>query len=274
MPFLNTESNAEQVTARKASLKSFTLSTANQLKRLFQRTVVVSKAVSIRLIEALPDTESTGYSSVMVEYSVPKQKGWSFRLWQRQLVRSAKASEGFVRADCNRPLKCKDGVLKWNSVLHFEGPEYLNQWLASAQRETVLQTGQSIFDTYKFKSFSTGLEGWFSQQSGTEIDGLGPPAWKQILSVVLGLYPVISVQERLFSYFGILEDWPPAVSLCINLIVTSCVLTFVVMPTIVRLLDFWLQPAHQPVSVRSNVIGTASTLLALGGMIMLFYTLP
>lgn len=271
--------NIEPETSSNSPLESSSFSVAKQraaeqLRHLFKRTVVVSKAVSIRLIESLPDSESTDYSSVMVEYSVPRQKGWSFRLWHRQLVRSAKASQGFVRADRYRPLKCKDGVLKWHCVLHFEKPEHLNQWLASTQREAALQTGKSIFEAYKFKSFSTGLEGWFSQRSGSEIDSLGPPVWKQILSVVLGLYPVISVQERVFGYFGILEDWPPAIALCANLIVTSCILSFVVMPIIVRLLHFWLQPAHQPASMRANVVGIASTLTALGGMMMLFNALP
>lgn len=102
---------------------------------------------------------------------------------------------------------------------------------------------------------------------------LRAPAWKQIFSVVLGLYSVISVQEIVFGYFGILEDWPPTVALCANLIVTSCILTFVVMPIVVRLLDFWLQPAYQPASVRANVIGTVSALLALGGMMLLFTAL-
>lgn len=269
-----TPPNENPATPSKSSLRLSTLRTVKQLKQLLDKTLIISKAASSSLLEALPDEGSTDYSSVVVEYSVPKNKGWSFRLWHRRLVQSAKASEGFVRADRYRPLKCKDGIVKWHSVIHFDRPEHLNQWQASAQREAALQTGQNIFDGYKFKSLSTGLEGWFSRQSGTELGSLGPPAWKQIASVVLGLYPVISLQERLFGYLGILEDWPSSVTLCINLIVTSCILTFAVMPTIVRLLDFWLQPAHQSASVRANVVGTVSTLLALIAMILLFTALP
>ena len=178
-----------------------------------------------------------------------------------------------MRADRHRPLSCKDGALKWYWVVHFDQPDHLNQWLASKQREDMLQKGRDIFESYRFKSFTTGLEGWFSKRSGTEFDSLGPPAWKQILSVVLALYPVIMLQDRIFGYFGILEDWSMASAMWVNLMITSCILTFVVMPFVVKLLDFWLQPAHQEVSVRAEVVGTASTLLAMGAMVLIFNVL-
>ncbi|WP_201279081.1 hypothetical protein [Leptolyngbya iicbica] len=240
------------------------------LKRLLWRTAVVSRSASISLIEALPDHNNIRYSSVVVEYIVPKQKSWAFRGWHAQLIRSARDSSGFVRVDRHRPLNCKDGVLKWYWVVHFDQPEHLNQWLASKEREAILQQGRDIFESYRFKSFTTGLEGWFSRRSGTEMDSLGPAAWKQILSVVLALYPVIMVQDRIFEYFGIMEDWSMASAMWVNLMITSSILTFVVMPFVVRVLDFWLQPAHQEISVRAEVLGTSSTLLAMGAMVLLF----
>lgn len=242
----------------------------DNLKRIVQKTALVSKSASISLIEALPEGENVGYSSVVIEYTVPRQKGWAFRRWHAQFIRSARRSPGFVRADRHRPLSCKDGALKWYWVVHFDQPEHLNQWLASKPREEILQKGRDIFESYRFKSFTTGLEGWFSKRSGTEFDSLGPPAWKQILSVVLALYPVIMIQDRIFGYFGILEDWSMASAMWVNLMITSCILTFVVMPFVVKLLDFWLQPAHQDVSVRAQVVGTTATLLAMGAMVLIF----
>jgi antibiotic biosynthesis monooxygenase (ABM) superfamily enzyme len=240
------------------------------LKRVLWRTAVVSRSASISLIEALPENDNTRYSSVVVEYIVPGQKSWAFRWWHMQLIRSARNSKGFVRVDRHRPLNCKDGVLKWYWVVHFDQPEHLNQWLASKEREAILHKGRDIFESYRFKSFTTGLEGWFSKRAGTELDSLGPAAWKQILSVVLALYPVIMVQDRIFGYFGIMEDWSMASAMWVNLMITSCILTFIVMPFVVRLLDFWLQPAHQETSVRAEVLGTTSTLLAMGAMVLLF----
>ena len=240
------------------------------LRRIFDRSVVVSKAASSSLIESLPDEDSAGYSSVISEYVVLKDNSWAFRRWHAHLIRSAKRSEGFIRADRHRPLNCQNGALKWHTAIHFDRPEHLNQWLASEERKSALKAGRSTFETYKFKSFSTGLEGWFSNQSDSELGSLGPPAWKQILSVVLGLYPIIMLQDALFTRLGILKDWPSASAMWANIVITSCILTFVVMPIIVRLLDFWLQPAHQPISTRAEVMGLAYTLTAMGLMVLTF----
>jgi antibiotic biosynthesis monooxygenase (ABM) superfamily enzyme len=223
-----------------------------------------------KLVKLLPETDHAGSSSVVIEYLVPKEKGWAFRLWHSSLVQTAEHSEGFVRADRYRPLKCKNGVLKWYLVIHFDQPEHLDQWLASEQREAALQNGRDIFKTYKFKSFATGLEGWFSHHSGTELDSLGPPAWKQILSVVLGLYPIIMLQDFIFNSLEIFEDWPPARAMLVNNMITTCILTLVVMPLIVRFLDFWLQPAHRRSPIRTEIVGAVFTILAMGIMVFLF----
>lgn len=189
-----------EVSLSKEDLRLKLSHAAGTFGRVLQRTALVSKSASISLIEALPESNNYRYSSVVIEYIVPRQKAWAFRWWHTRLIRSAENSEGFARADRHRPLRCKDDALKWYWVVHFDQPDHLNQWLASKQREEILQQGRDIFESYRFKSFTTGLEGWFSKSSGIESDSLGPPAWKQILSVVLALYPVIMIQDRLFSF--------------------------------------------------------------------------
>jgi uncharacterized protein len=250
---------------------------ATLLRQLLRQSAIVSKAASnsltvasSNLIESLPEDNDAGYSSVVIEYIVPGQKAWSFRHWHRQLIQSAKSAEGFVRADRHRPLKCEDGALKWYSVIHFDQPQHLNQWLDSESRTIILQAGKGIFETYSFKSFSTGLEGWFSRRSGAESTNLGPPEWKQILSVVLGLYPIIMVQEAIFNRLELFDDWSPASAMWVNLMITSIILTFFVMPFIVKALDFWLQPANRVASIRAEVVGLGMVLASMAVMILLF----
>lgn len=219
----------------------------------------------------LPEGDQVGcYSSVVIEYLVPYAQRWAFRRWHARLVHTAERSEGFIRADRHRPLQCQGGVLKWYSVIHFDQPDHLNHWLSSKPREQVLAAGREIFKSYKFKSFATGLEGWFSRQSGIELDSLGPPAWKQILSVVLGLYPIIMLQDFVFQQLDLFDHWPPAHAMLVNNLITTCILTLVVMPLIVRLLDFWLQPAHQRASLRAEVIGALGAIVAMGLMVFVF----
>ncbi|MGF1570628.1 MAG: hypothetical protein ACFCVD_21570 [Nodosilinea sp.] len=221
-------------------------------------------------LTGLTHREQTTPSSVVIEYTVPQENSWAFRKWHWGLVRNARTFAGFVRADRHRPLTCQDGLLKWYSVIHFRHPEGLNQWLMSTQREAIFQKGRQVFQDYRFKSFETGLEGWFSPQAGAELRGLGPPAWKQILSVVLGLYPVIMIQDYVLEHLNLLEDWDPAPAMLVKNLITTCILTLVVMPVVVRRLGFWLQPAHRRAPVRIEVVGTAFAMAAMGLMVVVF----
>ena len=216
---------------------------------------------------AKPDLPSP---SVIIEYIVPSNKNWAFRSWHRRIVKSAQRSPGFLRADRYRPLAVQEGCLKWYTVLHFEQPDQLRAWLNSSDRESLLQAGRDIFTSYKFTSFETGMQGWFSNEAGAELNGLGPPAWKEILAVVLGLYPIIMVQGFILERLGLFDDWDPASAMLANNLITTCVFTLVVMPRIVRWLNFWLRPAHRGASVVVEVLGTVVTVLAMAAMVYVF----
>lgn len=208
--------------------------------------------------------------SVIIEYIVPSNKNWAFRSWHRRMVKTAQRTDGFLRADRYRPLAVQEGCLKWYTVLHFEQPDQLRQWLNSGDRDALLKAGRDIFTSYKFTSFETGMQGWFSNEAGEELNGLGPPAWKEILAVVLGLYPIIMVQGFILERLGLFEDWDPASAMLANNLITTCVFTLVVMPRIVRWLNFWLRPAHRRSSVGIELVGTAVTVLAMVAMVYFF----
>ncbi len=207
-------------------------------------------------------------ASLIVEHIVPKGKGLSFRWWHSKLTRSARQFKGYVRTDLYPPVP--GSQLKWYSIVHFDSPEHLSLWLKSNERETLIASGREIFESYQFKSFSTGLEGWFSRKAGAEQLGLGPPAWKQNLAVVFGLYPVVIMQSMLFSAFGVMKHWSFPSSMLINNLITSSILTWVVMPLVTRSLSFWLQPANQPSSAKTDVTGAIVITVALGLMAIVF----
>lgn len=210
------------------------------------------------------------YSTVVLEYIVPNQNRVMFRKWHHTLMQSAKRFPGYIRTDSCLPLQCVDGVMKWYSIVHFDTPDHLNDWLNSRDRATLVESGHNIFDNYKFKSFTTGLEGWFSSAAGQERSSLGTPPWKQVMSVVLGLYPLVMIQTKILPTLGFLQSWSPAFVTLISNFVVSSLLTWIVMPQISNALRFWLQPAFRLSNPKTDWLGSAIVLLTLGVMVMIF----
>lgn len=213
------------------------------------------------------------YSTFIVEYIVPAEPEAEalFRRWYDRLVVAASQFEGYTRADLCPPLSCDDGVVKWYSIVHFDTPQELNAWLKSSDRADLLEQGRDTFLAYRYKSFTTGLEGWFSNHAGgAEQHSLGPPPWKQVLAVVLGLYPTLMIQGIVFSALGIMQSWPMATSLVINNLITSSILTWAVMPRVSQMLSFWLRPAYRLTTLQTDLIGAGLVFAALGFMASVF----
>lgn len=213
-------------------------------------------------------TDIPQHTSLIFESIVPGEKAFAFRRWHRQLRRTAQQFDGYLQTDLCPPVKA--GQLKWYSIMHFDSPESLQRWLKSDARESLLLEGKQFFETYQFKSFTTGLEGWFSRQSNSDQVGLGAPAWKQNLAVIMGLYPTVMLQSILFAKLGIMQDWPFASSMLINNIISSSILTWAVMPFVTKLLNFWLQPANHQVLAKREILGTLTVTAPLILMMVLF----
>lgn len=209
------------------------------------------------------------YSSSVMEYIVPEENATQFEAWYGQVREVVQYYSGFLRADLCTPLNCHDGVVKYYSIVHFATPSQLDLWVSSEDRQRLFKAGEAFFLAYRFKSFTTGLEGWFSLGSGSG-QSLGPPPWKQILAVVLGLYPVVMLQGIVFGALGVMQGWPWPTAVLVNNLITSSLLTWMVMPRVSAFLRFWLRPAYRLTPHRLDILGAGVVVSLLVICVILF----
>jgi uncharacterized protein len=216
------------------------------------------------------DSDRSFYSSLVIEHIVSVGAESAFKRWHNEYVKHAKRFTGFIRVDLCSPLKCPNFVVKWYSIVHFDSPEHLNEWVESSDRKQLVESGQQFFRAYRFKSFTTGLEGWFSIAVGhSEQTKLGPATWKQILAVVLGLYPIIMLQSKVPLSF--LNALPRELMTLINILISSTLLSLVMMPFISKQFSFWLQPAYRLTSRKNDVTGVVLIAIALLILMTVFH---
>ena len=150
-------------------------------------------------------------------------------------------------------------------ILHFDDSSRLQAWLDSPQRAEWMAKLPREARGYRLKILPSGFSPWFA---GLGEGGSLPPHGKMILSVLLGLYPVVMLLTILLSPYTV-KWFGLAVALLVGNAISVAVLEWGT-PAVNRfVLAPWLRARGRP-GLRVTLIGTAVILAALGVMAALF----
>jgi len=199
-------------------------------------------------------------ASYVIEHEVSQQKEKQFKQWQHRITQAASQFDGYLGTTVCPPVE--QGA-KWYIIVHFDSPDSLTSWLESDIRRNLVEIGKQIFLSSKITHFQTGLEQWFVKQEAQ------PPAWKQILATLLGLYPTVMLLSLLQSSLQWTNSWAFADVMLLSNFLSCCLLTWLVMPFVASLLKAWLQPKDRNLA-KINWIGAALVLTALALMRSIF----
>jgi uncharacterized protein len=152
--------------------------------------------------------------------------------WTQRIVGAARMHPGSLDATVIGP----DGSGTYRVVHHFLDQAALESWLASPQRAELLREAEALLDRPPAVE-RTGLETWFRLPSDTR--AIVPPSrWKMWLTSVLAIYPLV------FAFLAWvnphIKEWPIALRAAVFPLVLLSLMTYLVMPTITRLLRPWL----------------------------------
>lgn len=206
-------------------------------------------------------------ASAAVVQRVPASAVDWFLEWQRDTTRAAEAFPGYGNTELFPP---PDGAGdQWVTLFHFEDDAALKRWLDSPERARCLETLHARIGGFELKTLSGGLGTWFADRA-EDAGAHGPPGWKMVLCVVLGLYPTVML---LSMTVGLATDrWGLALSMLIGNACSVSILQWGVMPVLTRSLKPWLQ-ANDAAQPRLMLGGIAVVLLALALMVVVFRTI-
>ncbi|GAA1461983.1 antibiotic biosynthesis monooxygenase [Nocardiopsis exhalans] len=125
----------------------------------------------------------------------------------------------------------------YHALLRFSGSRALEAWLGSPERARTIAELEGIATEADRRVRTTGMETWFSLPR-TAVRP--PPKWKMALVSFTAVYPCV----LLFTAFvaPLFQDWPLPLRTVVLPTVMAPLLTYVLMPTLSRLLRSWLYP--------------------------------
>ncbi|MEU7826657.1 antibiotic biosynthesis monooxygenase [Catellatospora sp. NPDC049133] len=163
--------------------------------------------------------------------------------WMRAGTTLAEEFPGFLGAGWVRP---GPGSVDWHMLYRFADADALRAWEESAQRQWWLSSAQGIVEHARTER-RTGIEGWFDppqEHSIEEARTPAPPRWKQAVTIWLVFFPLSLLANAVVVRY--LAGAPLVVRTLISTLCLTPLMTYVMLPWITRLLEWWLHGRPAP----------------------------
>jgi uncharacterized protein len=203
--------------------------------------------------------------AMVFTHHVRKGKVDDYRAWRRKTITAQAHYPGYLATDSFEPR----GQLQdeWVDIVRYDSVDHLNTWMKSEERQKLLEELTPIAESVHEHRLATGLEGWFNLNRRADEPVNVPPAWKQALSVLLALYPTVMILGLIVNPW--MQNLTFPVQMLIGNILSVALLTWLIMPVVTRVLNFWLSPPTSDAAAGSRWmrealgIGTVAVSIAL-----------
>ena len=188
-----------------------------------------------------------------------------FRMWYDRLDAAQSKYPGYLGSEVQPPV---EGFQEhFVTMLKFDTPDHLNDWLTSPERKALIRESQSFVEKSVIREARNGFGNWFA--FGARREGMAP-AWKNNYIVLLGLYPIVMLE---ILFFNPLFYWlPTALGNFLGNIISVGVLGWPVIWLLSKWMAWWLVP--KPERTPSRDVGGAILVLAIIAIMgLVFYFL-
>jgi antibiotic biosynthesis monooxygenase (ABM) superfamily enzyme len=194
-----------------------------------------------------PSTGQTGYMAEPITVSITRtvlpHRAKEVAAWARagqDLLSLAPGylGSGWIRPDPESP--------EWHMLYRFADATSLAAWEDSPERAWWVASALDLVQQSE-EERRTGIEGWFDQPTSVEVISptpFTPPRWKQMVSIMIGFYPLSLLANWGLSFFA--DGWPLALRVLLIVVLVAPVMTYFALPAVTRALRPWLQRRPKP----------------------------
>ena len=175
--------------------------------------------------------------TVMFSELIKPGKAKEYENWLEGIQEDLKQFQGFVEINVIKP--SDPHSLEYISLVKFDSQDNLIKWRESSVLAKWLSQLHDLVSEPATIQQAYGLELWFSRPK-VFITAESPAFWKQVLLGVATVYPMILLLN--FVLEPVTGDLPWLLSLFINVVLLSSLLTYPIMPYVTKYLQNWLYP--------------------------------
>lgn len=203
------------------------------------------------------DDEAEPPVAMVFTHRVAKDKVEAYLAWRRKVIDAQTHYPGYLATEFFKP----HGTFQneWVDIVRYDNVDHLNHWIESKERQALLKELDPIVESMHAHRV-TGLEGWFALNRGPEAMVRVPPPWKQAMSVLFALYPTVMVLTYLNPLW---RKFSLPLQMLFGNFLSVALLTWLVMPMVSQLLNFWLIGPVRDWKNEALGIGTVAVGLAL-----------
>ena len=172
-----------------------------------------------------------GPVTVIVTWRIRQGCEKEFEAWRREISAAALEFPGHMGINVIQP---DSNESEYVVVFRFDAYENLRNWQDSDTRKKLLKKTEAFRESEPSYRQESGLEYWFAPSGASN----APPRWKMAIVTVLGVWPVSMLVPILL--IPVIADYPSFLQALLIAIGIVILLTWVVMPVLVMLLNPWL----------------------------------
>jgi antibiotic biosynthesis monooxygenase (ABM) superfamily enzyme len=181
-------------------------------------------------------SNDNGPVTVIVTRKAKKGKIKEFEKWMDDIIHEAMKFEGHMGVNIIRPSDASSNP-EYVIIFRFNTYENLKKWQNSEIRREWIKKSKDVTEGDPKTEIQTGLEFWFTPASARE-QGSVPPRYKMAMvttGIVFVLLSTLIPQVR-----QITATLPILLSTLLGVIIMVGLMTYIIMPSITRLLRPWL----------------------------------